>query len=92
MHGGLHHQNILDAGDKYLAIDAKPMLGEPEFDVFPFLRNPSAYRMSLETTERRLAAFAATGLNERRMRAWSIIRGADLGADADEVEVLDALI
>ncbi len=78
VHGDFHHHNILDAGSGYLAIDAKPMLGEPEFDVPSFLWNPLPYRMRLDVTERRLAAFAAAGLNEERMRAWAVIRGAYL--------------
>jgi streptomycin 6-kinase len=94
VHGDLHHHNILDAGPGrgHLAIDAKAMLGEPEFDVPSFLWNPLPYRMRLGETERRLAAFAAAGLDEGRMRAWAVIRGAYLGADADEVEVLRALV
>ena len=92
VHGDFHHHNILDAGGRYLAIDAKAMLGDPEFDVPSFLRNPLQYRMTLDVTERRLAAFAAAGLNEERMRMWSVIRGAYLGADEGEVRVLRALL
>ncbi|MGH2381027.1 MAG: hypothetical protein ACRDG7_07385 [Candidatus Limnocylindria bacterium] len=51
------------------------MLGEPEFDVAPFLWNPIHQTMTLEVAERRLAAFAAAGLDEQRMRVWSVIRG-----------------
>jgi len=32
VHGDFHHHNILDAGGRHLAIDPKPMLGEPEYD------------------------------------------------------------
>jgi streptomycin 6-kinase len=92
VHGDFHHHNILDAGDGHLAIDAKAMLGEPEFDVPSFLWNPLPYRMDRDITERRLAAFAAAGLDQYRMRAWSIIRGAYLGADADEAAVLRSLL
>ncbi|CAN5772190.1 streptomycin 6-kinase [soil metagenome] len=92
IHGDLHHHNLLDAGGRYLAIDPKPMLGEPEYDVPSLLWNPLRYRMTLEVTERRLAAFADAGLDESRMRAWSVIRGAYLGADADEAAVLRALV
>ncbi|MQA73567.1 MAG: hypothetical protein GEU88_04320 [Solirubrobacterales bacterium] len=96
VHGDLHHHNILDAGGRYLAIDPKPMLGEPEFDVPPLLWNPISHEMTLEVTERRLAAFAAAGLDEERMRGWSVIRGAYLGADLrfdeHDVEVLRALV
>jgi len=61
VHGDFHHHNILRAGDRHVAIDAKAMLGEPEYDVPSFLRNPLPYRMKLDVSERRLAAFAAAG-------------------------------
>jgi hypothetical protein len=48
--------------------------------------------ISREGTERRLAAFAATGLDEERMRAWSVTRGAYLGVDDPDVEVLRELL
>jgi hypothetical protein len=54
---------------------------EPEYDVASFLWNPLPYRMLLDVTERRLSAFAGAGLDEARMRAWAVIRGAYLGAD-----------
>ena len=92
VHGDFHHHNLLSHDGGYVAIDPKPMLGEPEFDVAPFLWNPLSYRMRRDVTERRLAAFAATGLDEDRMRAWALIRGAYLGADQSEVEVLRALV
>jgi streptomycin 6-kinase len=79
VHGDLHHHNILDAGTRYVAIDPKPMLGEPEFDVPPFLWNPLGSQMTQQETERRLAAFAEAGLDETRMRAWALIRGGYLG-------------
>jgi hypothetical protein len=60
--------------------------------VASFLWNPLAYRMRLDVTERRLAAFAAGGLDEARMRAWALIRGACLRADRDEAQVLRALV
>jgi hypothetical protein len=43
-------------------------------------------------TQRRLAAFAGAGLDEERMRAWSVIRGAYLGVDDADVAVLRALV
>jgi streptomycin 6-kinase len=92
VHGDFHHHNLLASGTGYVAIDPKPMLGEPEYDVASFLWNPIGYRMRRDVTERRLAAFAAAGLDEGRMRAWAVIRGSYLGADEDEVEVLRALV
>jgi streptomycin 6-kinase len=92
VHGDFHHHNLLAHGERWVAIDPKPMLGESEYDVAAFLWNPLSYRMRLDVTERRLAAFAAAGLDEVRMRTWAVIRGAYLGADADEVAVLRALL
>ncbi len=92
VHGDFHHHNILRAGDRYLAIDAKAMLGEPEYDIASFLWNPLGTTMQLDVTERRLAAFAGAGLDQDRMRAWAVIRGAYLGSDETEERVLRALV
>lgn len=92
VHGDFHHHNILSGPNGYVAIDPKPMLGEAEYDVASFLWNPLSYRMELGVTRRRLAAFAAAGLDEGRMRTWAFIRGACLGADEQEVAVLRALV
>jgi len=88
VHGDFHHHNILAAGDRHVAIDPKPMLGEPEFDVASFLWNPLPFRMTRESAETRLDAFAAAGLDQARMRRWAVIRGAYLGAGEDEAAVL----
>ena len=92
VHGDFHHHNILRAGDRHLAIDAKAMLGEPEFDVPSFLRNPLHTTMRTDVTATRLRAFADAGLDEERMRKWAVIRCAYLGADAKEKRVLRALV
>jgi streptomycin 6-kinase len=92
IHGDFHHHNILDAGDRYVAIDPKPMLGEPEFDVASYLWNPLGHEVERQAIERRLAAFAEIGLSQERMRAWSFIRGVYLGADDETLEVLQDLL
>ena len=50
------------------------------------------YRMNRDVTARRIAAFTAAGLDEERIRTWAVIRGAYLGADENEVQVLRALL
>jgi streptomycin 6-kinase len=92
VHGDFHHHNILCAGDRHLAIDTKAMLGEREFDVPSFLRNPLHYTLRTDVTERRLRAFAEAGLDEERMRMWAVIRCAYLGADREEERVLRSLV
>jgi streptomycin 6-kinase len=92
VHGDFHHHNVLRSERGPVAIDPKPMLGEPEYDVPSFLWNPIPYRMRLDLTERRLAAFATAGLDDGRMRRWAVIRGAYLGADEHESAVLRSLL
>lgn len=80
LHGDYHHFNVLRSGEDYVAIDPKPLVGEREFDVAPFLWNPIGKRPpSSEQTQRRIAAFAAAGLDPERIRKWAIVRGVCLG-------------
>ncbi len=90
VHGDFHHHNILRSARGPVAIDPKPMLGEPEYDVPSFLWNPLSYRMRHDVTERRLASFAAAGLDEERMRKWTVIRGVYLRPE--EAKALAALV
>ncbi len=89
IHGDLHHHNILDAGDgRYVAIDPKPMCGDPEFDVAPFLWNPIGNLMSRKSAESWLEAFEKAGLDQKRMRSWAIVRGAYLRVDPGAAALL----
>ena len=93
VHGDFHHHNILRHGDRHVAIDPKPYLADREYDVPSFLWNPLSYRMTeLDPTERRIAAFVAAGLDDWKIRAWTAIRGAYLGADEEEANVIRALL
>jgi streptomycin 6-kinase len=79
VHGDFHHHNVIRRGDRFVAIDPKPYLADREYDVPPFLWNPFFNRMEdAEQTERRIAAFVAAGLDDFRIRAWTVIRGAYL--------------
>ena len=40
LHGDLHHDNILNHGTKWIAIDPKGVIGERAYEVCAFLRNP----------------------------------------------------
>ena len=79
VHGDYHHHNLLRHGDRWLAIDPKPLIAEPEFDVVTLLWNPLQRALTRELTERRIRQLASAGLDERRMRDWAIVRGAQLG-------------
>ena len=90
VHGDFHHHNILASRRGHLAIDPQPFLGEPEFDVPTFLWNPLPCKLRVELLEDRLSAFVAAGLDEERIRAWTVIRGAYL--QPQEADVLRALV
>ena len=74
--------------DGVVAVDEHPVTAA----VWMTTLRPLGTPMTLDRTERRLAAFALAGLDQERMRAWAVIRGAVLGSDKHEVEVLRALV
>lgn len=78
VHGDFHHHNILASARGHVAIDPQPFLGEPEYDVVPFLWNPLPIGLRPELFASRLAALVAAGLDEERIRAWMVIRGSYL--------------
>jgi streptomycin 6-kinase len=88
VHTDYHHHNLLRRGDGWAVIDPKPFVGEPEFDVPPFLANPIGVTVTRPLTERRIRAFADAGLDGDRIRAWSIVRGVldGLPLRPDELE------
>ncbi len=90
VHGDFHHHNILRQGVGFVAIDPKPYLADREYDVPSFLWNPIGNRMEdREQTERRIAAFVAAGLDDFRIRAWTVIRGSYLRPEiADRIKAL----
>jgi streptomycin 6-kinase len=75
LHGDLHHDNVLaDAGRGWLAIDPKGVVGEVEYELGAFFRNPIA-RPDLviepAIVERRLDRFArALDVDRDRTLAW----------------------
>ena len=90
VHGDFHHHNLLASARGHLAIDPQPFLGEREYDVVPFLWNPLPIGIKPALYERRVAAFVAAGLDEVRIRAWTVIRGSYLLPE--EAEALLALV
>jgi streptomycin 6-kinase len=90
VHGDFHHHNILASARGHLAIAPQPFLGEPEYDVVPFLWNPLPIGLRPKLFTARLEAFVAAGLDEERIRAWMVIRGSYLLPE--EAEGLLALV
>ncbi|ADU48739.1 aminoglycoside phosphotransferase family protein [Intrasporangium calvum] len=88
LHTDLHFANVLAARrTPWLAIDPKPMAGDPAFEVAPALWNRagelgtgSQVRWSLR---RRLEIICErAGIDEGRARAWTIVREADNALEA----------
>ena len=79
VHGDFHHHNILRHGGRHVAIDPKPYLADREYDVPSFLWNPIGNQLDdPDRLENRIAAFVDAGLDEFRIRAWTVIRGSYL--------------
>jgi streptomycin 6-kinase len=93
VHGDFHHHNILRFGEGYVVIDPKPYLADREYDVPAFLWNPIGNILEdVAQTERRIQAFTAAGLDEFRIRAWTVIRGSYLRPEPKYVEGLRSLV
>ncbi len=93
VHGDFHHHNILRSGQEFVAIDPKPYLADREYDVATFLWNPLENRLiDPEQTERRIQAFVAVGLNEYKIRAWTVIRGSYLRPQPEYLAWLQSLV
>ena len=93
VHGDFHHHNVVRHGGGHVAIDPKPFLADREYDVYTWLHNPLPHRLvDRERTERRIAAFVAAGLDDWRIRAWAIVRGAYLVGTREEAELLATLL
>lgn len=72
LHWDLHYENVL-AADRapWLAIDPKPLAGDPGFDLLPALDN----RYDPDETQWRFDAMTdVLGLDRERARAWSLGR------------------
>jgi streptomycin 6-kinase len=92
VHGDFHHYNVLRDGERYIAIDPKPYLADREYDVYTWLYNPREYVVTRDDAEARIAPFVAAGLDDFKIRAWSVIRAAYLNHSAHERAVFRALL
>ncbi|MYT22832.1 hydroxyurea phosphotransferase, partial [Streptomyces sp. SID7760] len=72
LHWDLHYGNVLAGGrEPWLAIDPKPLAGDPGFELLPAIRNAFA---ADEVRWRFDALTAALGLDRERARAWTLGR------------------
>ncbi|MFE6774866.1 aminoglycoside phosphotransferase family protein [Streptomyces sp. NPDC057702] len=82
VHGDFNPGNILAAGRRpWLAIDPKPMVGDPGYDPWPLLTqldDPFEYADPGAVLAHRYALFAdAVGEDPRRLLAWSMARAVE---------------
>ncbi|HEY2050218.1 MAG TPA: aminoglycoside phosphotransferase family protein [Caulobacteraceae bacterium] len=96
LHGDLHHDNVLDGGDRgWLAIDPKGLIGERAFEFANLFRNPDAALALAPGRMRRQAGIVAEAAQVDRTRllrwilayaglgaAWSLQSGHDSDAQA----------
>jgi len=85
LHGDLHHLNVLNTGDGWLAIDPHGWVGDPAFEAAALLANPRGLveggdARGMDGTElagrarRRAAIYAeVTGYDVERLVAWGIV-------------------
>lgn len=83
VHGDLHYANVMaDDDGRWLAIDPKPMAGDPHYEPAPMLWNrmdelagPLAVGSVRDGLRRRFHALVdAGGLDEARARDWVVVR------------------
>jgi streptomycin 6-kinase len=72
LHWDLHYENVLASGRApWLAIDPKPLAGDPGFDLCPALDN----RFDADEIRWRFDAMTdVMGLDRQRARAWTLAR------------------
>jgi streptomycin 6-kinase len=90
LHQDLHGGNVLRAGDGWLAIDPKPVVGEREFDLASLIRD-RRWAITPAVVRRRLDLLAGElELDRERMRRWALLHALAWGVEeggADEVMV-----
>ncbi len=78
LHGDLNPGNILSAGDGWVAIDPKPVIGDPAYDCWPLIdqiADPYAAADPRRALRDRIAVLSAElGLDPARVTAWCVAR------------------
>ena len=103
LHGDLHHDNILQHGETWVAIDPRGLVGEKEFEVswFDFIHTAELYDNNLNIPKlysRRVETFAKKlNLSFPRILAWSFVRLVQMSClmiegNCDPQEYIDTAI
>jgi streptomycin 6-kinase len=89
VHQDLHGGNVLRSDERgWLAIDPKPLVGEPAFDVASLVRDRrwelTTEARPVERIRRRLDVLSSElGLERERMRGWALVHALAWGLDED---------
>jgi streptomycin 6-kinase len=92
IHGDLHYENVLAADrEPWLAIDPKPVSGDPHYEVAPLLWNrwddvTASHRIRDALQRRFWTVVEAGGLDGDRARDWVVVRQVHLAMWAFEGE------
>ena len=88
LHGDFNPGNVLSARRGWLAIDAKPMIGDPAYDPWPLVEqvdSPFRHRDPHRVLAERVAAVAEVVAEEpRRLLAWAVARRVEMALWAAE--------
>jgi streptomycin 6-kinase len=80
LHGDIHHDNILRAGNDWVVIDPKALVGDPAYDYANSFLNPEegdAFVISAQRIARHSAALAErTGIPRKHLLAWAAAHAA----------------
>jgi len=79
LHGDLQHHNVLRAGDAWLAIDPKGVVGDPGYEVGAMMYNPMPRLLDVPNLEQMLARRVAQlseelGMERARIRGWALAK------------------
>ena len=79
LHGDLHHDNILQHGDRWVIIDPKGYVGDPVFELAAYLSNPIPELLQHDTAHTIIAErikICAQRLNfpEQRIKNWLYVK------------------
>lgn len=84
LHGDIHHDNILRAGNTWVAIDPKGLIGDPAYDYANSFQNPvDAEALVLDAARigRHATAISErTGIDRTHLLAWAVAHTALSGA------------
>jgi streptomycin 6-kinase len=90
LHQDLHGGNVLESARGWLAVDAKPLVGEREFDVASLIRDRRPTTKAV--MERRLDYLVdRLGLDRERTRGWAIAHALAWNGSPEMIECARAL-